>query len=115
MQTRTLMSLGLAAALVVFLLHLIRMVFDYAKIATVGAETDDVFFITSRTDQSLEERGALTNSEIRRLTGLSRPAVVRLMQELREEGLAKLEGRGRGARWVRRPSSTETGRRRRRK
>ncbi len=52
----------------------------------------------------LQERGRLTNADLRRLTGYSRPAVFRLMSGLRAEGVAQLEGRGRGAVWVPGPS-----------
>lgn len=48
----------------------------------------------------LEERGSLTNAEVRRLSGYSRTEVVRLMRSLIEEGHAALEGGGRGARYV---------------
>jgi ATP-dependent DNA helicase RecG len=54
----------------------------------------------TRVRSLLSERGRLTNADIRRLTGCSRVEVIRMMAALREEGAAKLEGRGRGASWV---------------
>lgn len=64
----------------------------------------------------LEERGSLTNTEARRLTGYSRLQVARLMRGLAEEGQAALAGRGRGAHWVPGPAQSKrkgTGARRR--
>jgi DNA-binding IclR family transcriptional regulator len=55
----------------------------------------------------LEERGQLSNAEIRRISGFSRPEVVRLMRQLRAEGVAVLEGAGRAARY--RPARAATG------
>lgn len=48
----------------------------------------------------LAERGFLTNETARRISGLSRPEVLRLMRGLRKEGLVRLVGRGRAARYV---------------
>ncbi len=48
----------------------------------------------------LPERGRLTNAEIRRLSGYSRTQVLKLMRSLREEGLVRVRGRGRGAHYV---------------
>lgn len=48
----------------------------------------------------LEQRGKLTNADVRRITGYSRPWAARLMQLLRDEGKATLVGRGRAAHWV---------------
>lgn len=48
----------------------------------------------------LPERGRLTNAEIRRLSGYSRTQVLKLMRSLREEGLVRIRGRGRGAHYV---------------
>ena len=45
----------------------------------------------------LAERGRLTNAEVRGVSGYSRAEVVRLMRSLREQGLARVEGAGRGA------------------
>lgn len=47
----------------------------------------------------LRERGALSNAEIRRLSGFSRAEVIRLMRELRSAGAVVLEGKGRAARY----------------
>jgi ATP-dependent DNA helicase RecG len=47
----------------------------------------------------LRERGELSNTDIRRISGFSRPEVIRLMRQLREEGVAVLEGAGRAARY----------------
>ena len=74
-----------------------------------GADATDVdlaFDDTAARDRVrslLAERGSLTNTDVRKLTGCERAAVVRMMAALREEGAAVLEGRGRGARWVRGP------------
>jgi ATP-dependent DNA helicase RecG len=59
----------------------------------------------------LRERGALTNADIRRLSGYGRQEVIRLMRELREGGEIVLEGRGRGAMY--RPVRPASKRRRR--
>jgi ATP-dependent DNA helicase RecG len=56
--------------------------------------------IQLRIEAVLAERGQLTNSEVRRLSGYSRPEVVRLMQRMRARGLVVLHGRGRAARWL---------------
>ncbi len=48
---------------------------------------------------ALRER-PLSNAELRALTGLTRYPAARLMAGLREEGLVRLEGARRGARWV---------------
>lgn len=48
----------------------------------------------------LRKRGRLTNSDVRRLGGLSRDEALRLVQRLRAEGLVTLVGRGRGAHYV---------------
>ena len=53
--------------------------------------------IKLRVQAVLAERGRLTNADVRRLSGYSRAETVRLMNVLRTEGLARLEGRGRGA------------------
>lgn len=45
----------------------------------------------------LAERGRLTNTDVRRLSGYSRMEVLRLVRTLRDEGLLVVEGRGRGA------------------
>ena len=45
----------------------------------------------------LAERGRLTNAEVRRMIGCGRAEAIRLMRPLREEGLARAEGRGRSA------------------
>lgn len=45
----------------------------------------------------LAERGRLTNTDIRRISGYSRREVLRLVVELRKQGVLELEGRGRGA------------------
>ena len=50
-----------------------------------------------RVQAILVERGRLTNADVRRLSGYSRTETVRLMAELRRDGVARLEGRGRGA------------------
>ena len=59
--------------------------------------------VTLRVRTVLQERGRLTNAALRHLTGYSRPAVIRLMAALREQGIARLEGKGRGAAWIRGP------------
>jgi ATP-dependent DNA helicase RecG len=47
----------------------------------------------------LRERGELSNADVRRISGFSRPEVVRLMRRLREDGAVVLEGMGRAARY----------------
>lgn len=53
-----------------------------------------------RVQSVLSKRGQLANAEIRQMTGLSRQDTLRLMGRLRQEGLARVQGRGRSARWV---------------
>ena len=59
----------------------------------------------------LAERGRLTNAEVRRMLGCARAEVVRLMRSLREQGLARVEGRGRGAYYAPGPKLQQTGKR----
>lgn len=53
-----------------------------------------------RVQAVLEERGKLTNTEVRRISGYHRLETIRLMHGLIKQGVAKLEGRGRGAHYV---------------
>lgn len=62
-----------------------------------------------RVEQILVERGSLTNEQIRRITGYDRRQVVSLMQELRERGVAKLRGKGRGAHYIPGPKAASRG------
>ncbi len=48
----------------------------------------------------LGERGRLTNSDVRRISGYSRSEALRLMRALREEGMVEIMGRGRAAHYV---------------
>ncbi len=48
----------------------------------------------------LAERGRLTNTEIRRLSGYSRSQVLKLMRSMRDDGLVEVRGRGRAAHYV---------------
>jgi ATP-dependent DNA helicase RecG len=48
----------------------------------------------------LAERGRLSNSEVRRLSGYSRIQALRLMRGLQEQELVTFRGRGRGAHYV---------------
>lgn len=57
----------------------------------------------------LRERGELSNTDIRRLSGYSRQEVIRLMRQLRDEGSVVLEGVGRAAHY--RPAKRAAGRR----
>ncbi len=71
-----------------------------------------------RVQAVLSERGRLTNTDVRRLSGFSRPQVLRLMKSLTVEGLAVLKGRGRAALYEagpRLPRPRGSARRRRRK
>jgi DNA-binding IclR family transcriptional regulator len=65
----------------------------------LDADLDDEA-VGPRLQAVLLERGRLSNADIRRLSGYSRAEAVRLMSGLRELGLARLEGRGRGATYV---------------
>ena len=47
----------------------------------------------------LRERGELSNADVRRISGLSRPEVVRFMRRQREAGDVTLEGTGRASRY----------------
>ena len=60
----------------------------------------DEEYVRLRVLAILFERGRLTNTEIRRITGYTRTQVLRLMGALREEGHAEVRGRGRGAHYV---------------
>jgi len=53
--------------------------------------------IRLRIQAVLGERGRLNNAEVRRLSGYSRAGALRLMRRLQQEGLAVVQGRGRGA------------------
>lgn len=66
------------------------------------AETDpeaalDDGAVRLRVQAALAERGRLANAELRRLSGYSKIAVVRLMRSLQKEGLVVFRGRGRAA------------------
>jgi len=60
-----------------------------------------------RVQHVLRERGRLSNEEIRQLSGYDRRRVLALMRAFREEGLAELRGRGRGAHYVPGPELRE--------
>jgi DNA-binding transcriptional ArsR family regulator len=83
----------------------------------VTATDDDVQFdaeaVRLRVLAVLRERGDLSNADVRRISGFSRPEVVRLMRRLREDGLIVLEGAGRAARY--RPANPAVGGRGRRR
>lgn len=64
--------------------------------------------VRSRIEAVLAERGRLTNADVRRMCGYSRAEVVRLMRALRERGLARVEGRGRGAYYAPGPKLQQT-------
>ena len=71
----------------------------------------DAEAVRLRIEAVLAERGRLTNAEVRRMCGYSRAEVVRLMRSLREQGLARVEGRGRGAYYAPGPNLQQTGKR----
>ena len=50
--------------------------------------------------QAIRRRGSVTNAAVRAMTGYSRNETVRFMRAMRDEGLVKIEGRGRGAHYV---------------
>ncbi len=50
--------------------------------------------------QTITERGSITNSVVREITGYGRNQTVALMREMRDEGLVELRGRARGAHYV---------------
>lgn len=60
----------------------------------------DAEAIQLRVQAVLEERGKLTNTEVRRISGYHRVEAVRLMHSLIEQGVARLVGRGRGAHYL---------------
>lgn len=67
--------------------------------------TDDSFVLDQeavrlRILKVLEERGKLTNADIRRMSGYTRNEVVRLMAVMRGEGQVELVGRGRAAHYI---------------
>ena len=51
--------------------------------------------------QTISERGSVTNTVVRQITGYERNQTVRLMRAMRDEGLVEVRGRGRGAHYVR--------------
>ena len=53
--------------------------------------------VRERAEQRLEP---LANADFRRITGLDRQRVARLMRRLREEGRVRIDGQGRGTRYV---------------
>jgi DNA-binding IclR family transcriptional regulator len=53
-----------------------------------------------RVEAILGERGALTNAEVRRLSGFSRTEVLRLLRSMTAQGIVALRGRGRAAHYV---------------
>ena len=71
----------------------------------------DAEAVRLRIEAVLAERGRLTNADVRRMCGYSRAEVVRLMRSLRDQGLARVEGRGRGAYYAPGPKLQQTGRR----
>ena len=66
--------------------------------------TDEVWVdqesVRLRTLQILSDRGRITNSEVRRISGYSRAQVLRLMRSLRSEGLIEVKGNGKGAHYI---------------
>jgi ATP-dependent DNA helicase RecG len=69
------------------------------------AETDrefplDAEAVCLRVEAILGERGALTNAEVRRLSGFSRTEVLRLLRAMADQGIVALRGRGRAAHYV---------------
>lgn len=71
----------------------------------------DAEAVRLRIEAVLAERGRLTNAEVRRMCGYSRAEVVRLMRSLREQGLARVAGRGRGAHYTPGPKLQQNRRR----
>lgn len=53
-----------------------------------------------RVEAILAERGMLTNADVRRLSGLSRTEVLRLLRSMVAQGVVALRGRGRAAHYV---------------
>lgn len=68
-------------------------------LATDDVVTTDAESVRLRVLALLREKGSLSNADIRRLSGYSRPEVLRLMSALRASGEVVLEGRGRAARY----------------
>ena len=62
--------------------------------------TDADAAMRERILQFLSERGAVTNADVRRLTGLSRRHALALLQKLRSEGLLRMTGHRRTARYL---------------
>ena len=50
--------------------------------------------------QTISERGSVTNTVVRQITGYERNQTVRLMRAMRDEGLVELRGTARGAHYV---------------
>ena len=82
-----------------------RLARSYAEsFGQQALSTDEVWVdresVRLRTLQILSERGRITNSEVRRISGYSRAQVLRLMRSLRSEGLIETKGSGKGAHYV---------------
>ncbi len=60
----------------------------------------DAEAVRLRVEAVLGERGMLTNSEVRRLSGFSRTEVLRLLRSMAGLGIVALRGRGRAAHYV---------------
>jgi uncharacterized membrane protein len=58
----------------------------------------------------LQERGRLSNADMRRLSGFSRVQVYRLVKQLEAGGEVRIVGKGRGAHIVPGPKSAARGR-----
>ena len=81
-----------------------RLARRYSALSEFTDGSDDIWLdeesVRLRLLAILPERGRLTNAEIRRLSGYSRTQVLKLMRSLRQEGLVRVRGRGRGAHYV---------------
>ena len=78
---------------------------DYSDLLRGRTETDrdlplEDEAVRLRVRAVLAERGRLTNEDVRRICGYSRPQARRLLESMVEERQARLLGRGRGAHYV---------------
>ena len=73
--------------------------FGYPAISTEEVWVDQES-VRLRVLHVLSDRGRITNSEVRGISGYSRTQVLKLMRSLRSDGLIDVRGRGKGAHYV---------------
>ncbi len=69
-------------------------------VATDDSLSLDEEAVRLRVQAVLDERGKLTNTDVRRISGYSRSEALRLIRALRKDGLVEIVGQGRAAHYV---------------